>query len=368
MQGSLLLCLLLLNTAVATAQKSQQYSHTHQQHFGVEEGLPQSYVTGIIQDKDGFIWISTLDGFCRYDGRGFKILRYRPDDSMSLAANSINNLEARTNNLVTLYYDGLLMDDFDLRSFKISRNTVLQKMRKIPNTLLQIRNIKNTSDNWPFILADYKGVGWVNSSTGKILYANRANHLLHQDTVSVMIESVEGKLYLVSENGVQVSDTGKQKFEWVPFATTIKKLPPYFDKNIPFENVSIACLPHNKLVVYDMFKITVLDISNKTSRVYPIPPPTTKGAVSTLRTVQVDAKGRPYIENHGRVFRLNGQGELKLLWENADNPGLRISALFIDRSDVLWLSVNAQGLLKIDLQVMPFNCLVTKPISFPIFW
>jgi len=34
----------------------------------IDNGLPNSTVTGIVQDKTGFVWISTSDGLARFDG------------------------------------------------------------------------------------------------------------------------------------------------------------------------------------------------------------------------------------------------------------------------------------------------------------
>ena len=39
--------------------------------FTTKEGLPGLYITDIIQDRDGFIWISTEHGVCRFDGHKF---------------------------------------------------------------------------------------------------------------------------------------------------------------------------------------------------------------------------------------------------------------------------------------------------------
>lgn len=38
------------------------------------DGLPNSYVRHIMQDSEGFIWLSTLNGLARYDGHSFKVL------------------------------------------------------------------------------------------------------------------------------------------------------------------------------------------------------------------------------------------------------------------------------------------------------
>jgi ligand-binding sensor domain-containing protein len=41
-------------------------------HFDVQEGLPNPTIHAIHQDKDGFLWIGTESGLCRYDGTRFK--------------------------------------------------------------------------------------------------------------------------------------------------------------------------------------------------------------------------------------------------------------------------------------------------------
>jgi ligand-binding sensor domain-containing protein/signal transduction histidine kinase len=48
------------------------------EQFSLEEGLSQSVVNVVLQDRQGFLWIGTEDGLNRYDGYGFKV--YKPDD------------------------------------------------------------------------------------------------------------------------------------------------------------------------------------------------------------------------------------------------------------------------------------------------
>jgi ligand-binding sensor domain-containing protein len=204
------------------------------------------------------------------------------------------------------------------------------------------------------MMADSRGIGWMNSSTGKVYYANNANGLLQQDTIAAMTQSTNGSVYLVSQNGVHVSNASLQKFEFFAFATGVIHQPPLFFGEVYSNYYSIASLPGNRLAVAGAGKIILLDIYKKTARVYPMPL-NTSGLPTDARLLQIDGKGRLYFAVHGKVFRLSDNGELKLLWENTSHPGLRISAIFIDRSDVLWVSVNAQGLLKIDLQALPFQ-------------
>ncbi len=59
------LLLILFLSADASAQK---YAFTT---YSSEEGLPQSQVTAICQDKDGYLWVSTLGGLAKFNGSEF---------------------------------------------------------------------------------------------------------------------------------------------------------------------------------------------------------------------------------------------------------------------------------------------------------
>jgi len=58
----------------------------------VEDGLSQSVVNCIFQDKTGYIWIGTKDGLNRYDGYNFKIYKNDPANLNSLSNNTVNTV------------------------------------------------------------------------------------------------------------------------------------------------------------------------------------------------------------------------------------------------------------------------------------
>ncbi len=73
----------------------------------VRDGLPQSYVSGIFQDRSGFLWIATLNGLGRYDGRGFTNYRHTSADTSGLSSNIILCLfNAGNDNLLLCYMEG----------------------------------------------------------------------------------------------------------------------------------------------------------------------------------------------------------------------------------------------------------------------
>jgi ligand-binding sensor domain-containing protein len=59
------------------------------EEISIDEGLSQSIVECIIQDRNGFMWFGTEDGLNKYDGYTFTIMRHDPDDATSISYNHI---------------------------------------------------------------------------------------------------------------------------------------------------------------------------------------------------------------------------------------------------------------------------------------
>ena len=98
-----LLILFLGFFAMSWAQNNPQYSL-----YTVNDGLPQSNVTGIIQDKNGFLWIGTDGGLCKFDGYVFK--NYKRSATDKTAFNSdrgINFYLDHSKRLWIISYNGI---------------------------------------------------------------------------------------------------------------------------------------------------------------------------------------------------------------------------------------------------------------------
>ncbi|MGH7492644.1 MAG: two-component regulator propeller domain-containing protein [bacterium] len=62
------------------------------EHLSLEQGLSQSVVTCIAQDRQGFMWFGTMDGLNKYDGYEFRVYKHDPLDSNSISHNHITAL------------------------------------------------------------------------------------------------------------------------------------------------------------------------------------------------------------------------------------------------------------------------------------
>jgi hypothetical protein len=61
-------------------------------HLTTNDGLSQSNVKAILQDRRGFMWFATQDGLDRYDGNTFVVYKHNPKDPDSLSANLVTDL------------------------------------------------------------------------------------------------------------------------------------------------------------------------------------------------------------------------------------------------------------------------------------
>jgi signal transduction histidine kinase/ligand-binding sensor domain-containing protein/DNA-binding NarL/FixJ family response regulator len=74
----------------AQAQGSAASPNFQFTHLTVADGLSNSDVRAITQDRQGFMWFGTwLGGLNRYDGYTFKVYKHDPQDKRSLASDSI---------------------------------------------------------------------------------------------------------------------------------------------------------------------------------------------------------------------------------------------------------------------------------------
>lgn len=65
---ALLLVCLLRGVTASWASDTDIISHLNFKQFSTRQGLPADEVQKIYQDREGFIWIATRYGFCKYDG------------------------------------------------------------------------------------------------------------------------------------------------------------------------------------------------------------------------------------------------------------------------------------------------------------
>ncbi len=87
----LLFSLFLMNGASADVKDAYSGKMFYEQTFDQSNGLVENTVSDILQDRFGYIWISTWGGLMRYDGSEFSLFKSKPADShLLLPSNRIS--------------------------------------------------------------------------------------------------------------------------------------------------------------------------------------------------------------------------------------------------------------------------------------
>ncbi|WP_198139822.1 two-component regulator propeller domain-containing protein [Pedobacter sp. BAL39] len=133
-------------------------------HLTVEHGLSSSSVLSFTQDKSGFIWIGTMDGLNRFDGRKMKVFKSFYKDNIIEQNIQINKLMAdEKQNIWIGTNNGLYIYDTAQDSFQV----LFQSGRESPRSL--------TNNNIKAIWEDHQGYVWVGTEAGLNKIASEQN-------------------------------------------------------------------------------------------------------------------------------------------------------------------------------------------------
>ncbi|MBS1563676.1 MAG: hypothetical protein JST39_04770, partial [Bacteroidetes bacterium] len=98
-----LLSLLLLSSLVSSAQVPEEYLYWH---IGTSSGLIFDEVMNVQQDSKGYLWIATLNGLQRYDGKRFVTFRHNAADSSSLPGDRIQWMQMDKKDRLWMLFTG----------------------------------------------------------------------------------------------------------------------------------------------------------------------------------------------------------------------------------------------------------------------
>lgn len=337
----LFLALFLCNAAMLPAQ---QPLFVNYQKFDPENGLPQSYVTSIVQDSIGFMWISTLDGLVRYDGNSFQTLKQLSTDTAGLSSNRIHRMLLDKNGLLVIKYVIGPVDYLDPKTLRIKRNIEPDRIYRTDNMGPHWRSFEELmhdgNANWLHVSLNESFEIMDTTSNRLATYSSVLYEREKFDFYSFRITK-EGMLYLLTPEGLKIYESPKSLPETVSLpvkvdlSASVRKRPVLFGKGD--DEVLIGCkeglLHFNN--ISKKFDLIPIDPGN---RVNTLPP----------YLITEDPLGRPIFVFQRQVFRLEPNNEVSWLWQNPSS--FDISALFVDRSNTLWIGMDADGLYKVNLE------------------
>ena len=168
------------------------------EHYSSEDGLSHNYISQILQDRDGYIWISTWYGLNRFDGNRFVNYTVQPGDYSNLSHNRILSLSEDANGYlwVTTY-------DNSIYRFDSRREKFLAVPGDITPELAKAKVEKYHCDRSGNIWIALSGIGLykLDSGLSPHIFFNISDNVIGKEIRSIY-EDADGTVYIVSEYGV----------------------------------------------------------------------------------------------------------------------------------------------------------------------
>lgn len=112
-----MILLFLISCFVTTAySKTLSENDYNIKQLKVKDGLSQSSILSIVQDRIGFMWFGTGSGLNKYDGYTFKVYLNDPNDSLTISDNVISTLFEDKNGNLWVGTAGGYLNKFDRKT------------------------------------------------------------------------------------------------------------------------------------------------------------------------------------------------------------------------------------------------------------
>lgn len=124
---SVSLFFVIITTTLLAITENPDYKFTQ---LKIEDGLSQSTVYSIIQDKKGFVWFGTGNGLNRYDGYKFLIYSNNPVDSTTISDNGIISMFEDKEGILWIGTSAGNINRFDRTKEEFSHNNISELIEK----------------------------------------------------------------------------------------------------------------------------------------------------------------------------------------------------------------------------------------------
>lgn len=285
------------------------------ERIGIAQGLSQSTINCILQDRSGFLWFGTQDGLNRYDGYTFTVFKKTDTDSFSVNDNWVNALYESRDGTIWIGTDLGILSQYDpkLNSFKHYRYQGDQSEKALP---FSIRSI----------VEDGNGLIWIGSDGGlsrldRLLFGTNGGglHAAEGENFSAFRSKADDPLSL-SHNTVTAMAEGSGGVLWIGTVNGLNRMDVKTGKCTRYL--------HNPLNARSL-------------------------TASVITALAEDPYGNLWIGTTGGLELLKSGGDsfIHYRYKPLDPRSLSdnaITSLFIDKTGTLWVGTNAGGINKYD--------------------
>ncbi len=318
------------------------------EHLGVNDGLSQSSVNALLQDRRGYLWIATQDGLNRYDGYRFEVFRNDPANPRSLASNHVLAvLEDRDGVLWVATSGGILhryrRDSADFERVRIDLPVIdgsdVASDAPPQPPRVDVRSILEAADGRLLLATGGQGVLSFDSSTGEL-----TRLALPEDRrIHALAEGLDAALWTGSSRGL-VRVAGMSGTAGPESPSSVRLLTD--------EIRTLAVLPDGQVWAAGrgntIHRFTATGDALAAVRVAPV----TDGTRGEFRTLMVDSRGRLWAGMiGGGLHAFDAEGNLLESFAHSPSDLYTLASdtvytLLEDRAGVIWVGSLAAGLSK----------------------
>ena len=170
------------------------------EHLTTNQGLSQSDVNTIFQDKKGFMWFGTHDGLNKYDGHQFKVYRPQQNSSNNISSNLIWQITDDIDRNLWIATTGGGLNHFDLTTEEFTSFTHdPEKTGSIIHDYISTLYRDSKNRIW---VGTSKGINYADVSVPVNEITFQTSYAFDNTAAQVFFEDSKGQLWMGGQNGL----------------------------------------------------------------------------------------------------------------------------------------------------------------------
>lgn len=316
-------------------------------------GLPDNRIRSVFQDHNGFLWVGTMNGLCKYDGYTFKKY-YKTRQANTISGNWVNAIcEDRTHNLWIGTLQGV--NYFDANEERFIPLTALTRDKKLSHYH------EVTS-----LLTDRTGRLWIGSKKGLATYDPVTHSVKTYATypltthICKIIPSSGDAIWIATSAGIVRYNTKTDESDFYALQVSANAYGERLWSLAEYGQDLYIATAGNGLIRLDYREkkqghFTAVDLSNTSTENL------TNAQIFDIRVSRQNTVWLATDRGLAKVEKLDSDTPRLTLFQNKPTNSNSLSdniayTVFIDKTDILWCGTE-MGLNKLDLNTLPFRFL-----------
>lgn len=330
----LILIWLVLFPSIAIAINTDQWLI---QKIQVEDGLPNTTVFSVQQDRAGFLWFGTVNGVARYDGYDFKVYQHDGAEINTISNNNAGNLFIDSKNILWIGTFGGGFNTLNLQTGQLTRHPYSSDS-----------NESVISEFVQTFHEDKQSNMWIGTPDGLYKYTDKiVKYYKHDEADSGTL--IHSRVWDITED--QIGNI------WIGTSQGLSKLNPKTEEIINYElpkslveDISSnefrkLYLHNNELWIGSSSALYAFDLKTLQFNTYPLKYNIKINDLTLMEDMFLVATmgGLYQFDIVNKAFLTD---ENKELWRSLEHNDIRKT--LIDQSGLLWLATRDSGVFKID--------------------